>query len=174
MQVTGREGGGEKSKKGRKVYICRFCSEGLCSILCNRDLRSGLLPYLSDCQYNSDSLAHAQPLFKQNGAVPAVAHKTNWQFRYLLLLWRNEASATHLNKAEPRLEPQPLTAQLRLMATVLWPVWGGQAWNMSLSRYCLFDRTHMQNKTILFPKWYLQVLVDASLLRGVSKITKCH
>lgn len=65
MQVTGREGGGEKSKEGRKVYICRFCSEGLCSILCNRDLRSGLLPYLSDCQYNSDSLFSSCPAIVQ-------------------------------------------------------------------------------------------------------------
>ena len=36
-------GGEEKSKEDRKVYICQFCPEELCSIQSNRDLRSGLL-----------------------------------------------------------------------------------------------------------------------------------
>lgn len=73
------------------------------------------------------SLAWCTPmLLKQNGALLSAPSKTSWQFRHLLLLWREEVPATQLNEAEPRLEAQPLTVQPSPLATELCLSGGGK------------------------------------------------
>lgn len=158
-------GGEEKSEEDgnhRMVQVGRCISDSSVQKSCVVSNVTGVwgvdsYPQLGGRQWDHlFSLALCTPmLFKQNGAVPEVPGKTNWQFRHFLLLWRDEVPAAQLNEAEPWLEPQPLTALLSPPATELCLSEEGkpEIWICPRARpEDLCDCGNVQSRKILFPR----------------------